>query len=86
LALQSSILATTSHPLAEGRFLVASAAAAREADLAQRGLALLERAQRACNAKLQRQDSGKRKKPWKKPWTNMDTRGTTNGPMENYNL
>ena len=30
LALQSSILATTSHPLAEGRFLVASAAAARE--------------------------------------------------------
>lgn len=57
LALQSSILATTSHPLAEGRFLVASAAAARKADLAQRGLALLERAQRACNAKLQRQEN-----------------------------
>ena len=75
LALQSSILATTSHPLAEGRFLVASAAAAREADLAQRGLALLERAQRACNAKLQRQDSGKRKNHGKshgKIWTHAE--------------
>lgn len=57
LALQSSILASTSHPLAEGRFLIASASAAREAELPQRGLSLLERAQRVTCSKLQRQEN-----------------------------
>lgn len=55
LALQSSILATTTHPLAEGRFLVRQAAIAREAGSANRGLQLLERAQRLLKAPQLRQ-------------------------------
>ena len=59
LALQSSLLATTMHPLAEVRFLTMQAAMAREADSAHLGLLLLERAQRVGHAKLQRQDWGR---------------------------
>ena len=44
LALQGSILATTSHPSAQSRFLMDTANLAREAD-PHRGLSLLERAQ-----------------------------------------
>ena len=77
LALQSSILATHEPSIGRGPFPRRQRRRGARGGLGAAGAGAAGTGANACNAKLQRQDSGKRKKPWKKPWKNMDTRGTT---------